>query len=156
MEMIPKVLQAVAGQNFQVYLYFHDGTVRLLDASPLVHKGGVFAQGVAAAGEELVKLVHNHQNPGHLLPQGPVLLNLVHVVFLEEVGPYLLLPLQGGQDVAAELPLALDGHHLEGRQDEVGVNLKLGYNGDLTSKQAGSVGGQMVKKIIKSYEESMK
>ena len=30
---------------------------------------------------------------------------------------------------------------------EVGVNLKQGYNGDLTSKQAGSVGGQMVKKI---------
>ena len=30
---------------------------------------------------------------------------------------------------------------------EVGVNLKNGYNGDLTSKQAGSVGGQMVKKI---------
>ena len=31
--------------------------------------------------------------------------------------------------------------------NEVGVNLKQGYNGDLTSKQAGSVGGQMVKKI---------
>ena len=30
---------------------------------------------------------------------------------------------------------------------EVGVNLKQGYNGDLTSRQAGSVGGQMVKKI---------
>ena len=30
---------------------------------------------------------------------------------------------------------------------EVGVNLKNGYNGDLTSKQAGSIGGQMVKKI---------
>ena len=39
---------------------------------------------------------------------------------------------------------------------EVGVNLKQGYNGDLTSKQAGSVGGQMVKKMIKSYEENMK
>ncbi|MCH5169692.1 MAG: alpha/beta-type small acid-soluble spore protein [Oscillospiraceae bacterium] len=39
---------------------------------------------------------------------------------------------------------------------EVGVNLKNGYNGDLTSKQAGSVGGQMVKKMIKSYEDSMK
>ena len=34
--------------------------------------------------------------------------------------------------------------------------LKQGYNGDLTSRQAGSVGGQMVKKMIKSYEESMK
>ena len=31
---------------------------------------------------------------------------------------------------------------------EVGVTLKQGYNGDLTSKQAGSVGGQMVKKIF--------
>lgn len=40
--------------------------------------------------------------------------------------------------------------------NEVGVNLKQGYNGDLTSRQAGSVGGQMVKKMIKSYEESMK
>lgn len=39
---------------------------------------------------------------------------------------------------------------------EVGVNLKNGYNGDLTSRQAGSIGGQMVKKMIKSYEESMK
>lgn len=39
---------------------------------------------------------------------------------------------------------------------EVGVNLKDGYNGDLTSKQAGSIGGQMVKKMIESYENSMK
>ena len=38
---------------------------------------------------------------------------------------------------------------------EVGVNLKQGYNGDLTSKQAGSIGGQMVKKMIQSYENSM-
>ena len=38
---------------------------------------------------------------------------------------------------------------------EVGVNLKQGYNGDLTSKQAGSVGGQMVKKMIESYEKSL-
>ena len=39
---------------------------------------------------------------------------------------------------------------------QVGVNLKQGYNGDLTSKQAGSIGGQMVKNMIKSYEEGMK
>ena len=39
---------------------------------------------------------------------------------------------------------------------EVGVNLKEGYNGELTSKQAGSVGGQMVKKMIESYENSIK
>lgn len=39
---------------------------------------------------------------------------------------------------------------------EVGVNLKEGYNGDLTSKQAGSIGGQMVKKMIEAYENSIK
>ena len=38
---------------------------------------------------------------------------------------------------------------------EVGVNLKDGYNGDLTSREAGSVGGQMVKKMIESYEKSL-
>ena len=40
--------------------------------------------------------------------------------------------------------------------NEVGVNLKNGYNGDLTSRQAGSIGGQMVKKMIESYENGMK
>ena len=39
---------------------------------------------------------------------------------------------------------------------EVGVSLKQGYNGDLTSKQAGSIGGQMVKKMIQQVESSMK
>jgi len=39
---------------------------------------------------------------------------------------------------------------------EVGVNLKQGYNGDLSTKEAGSVGGQMVKNMIKKYEDSMK
>ena len=38
---------------------------------------------------------------------------------------------------------------------EVGVNLKEGYNGDLTSREAGSVGGQMVKKMIESYEKNL-
>ena len=38
---------------------------------------------------------------------------------------------------------------------EVGVNLKNGYNGDLTSREAGSVGGQMVKKMIESYEKGL-
>ena len=40
--------------------------------------------------------------------------------------------------------------------NEVGVNLKQGYNGDLTAKQAGSIGGQMVKKLIESAENQMK
>lgn len=39
--------------------------------------------------------------------------------------------------------------------NEVGVNLKEGYNGDLTSRQAGSVGGQMVKRMIESYEQKV-
>ena len=38
---------------------------------------------------------------------------------------------------------------------EVGVSLKQGYNGDITARQAGSVGGQMVKKMVEAYEESM-
>ena len=38
---------------------------------------------------------------------------------------------------------------------EVGVNLKQGYNGDLTSREAGSVGGQVVKKMIQAYENGM-
>ena len=40
--------------------------------------------------------------------------------------------------------------------NEVGVNLKQGYNGNLTSKEAGSIGGQMVKKMVESYENSIK
>ena len=38
----------------------------------------------------------------------------------------------------------------------MGVNLKQGYNGDLTSREAGSVGGQMVKKMIEAYENGLK
>ncbi len=39
--------------------------------------------------------------------------------------------------------------------NEVGVQLKDGYNGELTSRQAGSIGGQMVKKMIKKYEQDL-
>ena len=39
---------------------------------------------------------------------------------------------------------------------EVGVTLNNGYNGELTSRQAGSIGGQMVKKMIEDYENKMK
>ena len=54
-----------------------------------------------------------------------------------------------------EARAALDKFKMEAA-NEVGVTLKQGYNGDLTSKQAGSIGGQMVKKMIESYENSMK
>ncbi|HIZ55979.1 MAG TPA: alpha/beta-type small acid-soluble spore protein [Firmicutes bacterium] len=50
---------------------------------------------------------------------------------------------------------AMDKFKMEAA-NEVGVNLKNGYNGDLTSRQAGSVGGQMVKKMIEAYENSLK
>ena len=49
---------------------------------------------------------------------------------------------------------AMDKFKMEAAS-EVGVNLKNGYNGDLTSREAGSVGGQMVKKMIESYEKSL-
>ena len=39
--------------------------------------------------------------------------------------------------------------------NEVGVTLNQGYNGDLTSRQAGSIGGQMVKKIVEKYENDL-
>ncbi len=57
--------------------------------------------------------------------------------------------------VVPEARQALDRFKMEAA-NEVGVNLKEGYNGDLTSKQAGSVGGQMVKKMIQSYENNLK
>ncbi len=50
---------------------------------------------------------------------------------------------------------ALDKFKMEAA-NEVGVNLKEGYNGDLTSRQAGSVGGQMVKKMVEKYENEIK
>ena len=49
---------------------------------------------------------------------------------------------------------AMDKFKMEA-DNEVGVNLKQGYNGDLTSKQAGSIGGQMVKKMIEDYENKI-
>ncbi len=60
-----------------------------------------------------------------------------------------------GKHVVPEAKDAMERFKMEAAS-EVGVNLKNGYNGDLTSKQAGSVGGQMVKKMIESYENSIK
>ena len=57
--------------------------------------------------------------------------------------------------VVPEAREALDKFKMEAA-NEVGVNLKQGYNGHLTSREAGSVGGQMVKKMIKEYEQNMK
>ena len=54
-----------------------------------------------------------------------------------------------------EAKAALDKFKMQAAS-EVGVNLKEGYNGDLTSKQAGSIGGQRVKKMVESYENNLK
>ena len=53
-----------------------------------------------------------------------------------------------------EAQSALDRFKME-VASEIGVNLKEGYNGDLTSAEAGSVGGNMVKKMIRKQEEQL-
>ena len=60
--------------------------------------------------------------------------------------------MSSSKNVVPEAKEALNRFKMEAA-NEVGVNLKQGYNGDLTSKQAGSIGGQMVKKMIKAYED---
>ena len=57
--------------------------------------------------------------------------------------------------VVPEAREALDKFKMEAAS-EVGVNLKQGYNGNLTSREAGSIGGQMVKKMIEEDERNMK
>lgn len=62
---------------------------------------------------------------------------------------------KNSRTVVPEAREALDKFKMEAAS-EVGVNLKDGYNGYLTSRQAGSVGGQMVKKMIEKYENDIK
>ena len=50
---------------------------------------------------------------------------------------------------------ALDQFKMEAA-NEVGVNLKQGYNGDLTARENGSVGGEMVRRLIEQAENNMK
>lgn len=58
------------------------------------------------------------------------------------------------QKLVPQARQALDNMKFE-IASQVGVNLKQGYNGDLTSRQAGSVGGQMVKRMIQQYESTI-
>lgn len=60
-----------------------------------------------------------------------------------------------GRLVVPEAKQAMDNLKNEVAKS-VGVNLKQGYNGDLTSRQAGSIGGEMVKRMIESYQNSNK
>ncbi len=62
---------------------------------------------------------------------------------------------RSNQALVPEARAALDKFKMEAAS-EVGVTLSQGYNGNLTTKQAGSIGGQMVKKMIQQYENSIK
>ncbi|MDD7446657.1 MAG: alpha/beta-type small acid-soluble spore protein [Clostridiales bacterium] len=64
---------------------------------------------------------------------------------------------QSGSGNRIEVPQAKDAlnnmkHEIAG---ELGINLKQGYNGDLTSRQAGYIGGYMVKRLIEQQEKAM-
>lgn len=59
------------------------------------------------------------------------------------------------KSLVPEARAALDKFKMEAAT-EVGVNLTPGYNGELTAKQAGSIGGQMVKKMVQAYENGLK
>ncbi|MBQ2721085.1 MAG: alpha/beta-type small acid-soluble spore protein [Clostridia bacterium] len=59
------------------------------------------------------------------------------------------------QKLVPEAKEALNRFKMEAA-NEVGVTLNQGYNGNLTSKQAGSIGGQMVKKMVEKYENEIK
>lgn len=57
--------------------------------------------------------------------------------------------------VVPEARAALDKFKME-VANEVGVTLKQGYNGDITARQAGSIGGNMVRKMVEAYENGIK
>ena len=59
-----------------------------------------------------------------------------------------------GKTLVPEAKEAMERFKMEAAS-EVGVNLSQGYNGALTARQAGSIGGQMVKKMIEKYEQDL-
>jgi hypothetical protein len=61
---------------------------------------------------------------------------------------------RGNRVLVPQAKAGLDRFKMEAAS-EVGVNLKEGYNGDLTSRENGSVGGQMVKKMVEAYERGL-
>ncbi|HHW24401.1 MAG TPA: alpha/beta-type small acid-soluble spore protein [Bacillota bacterium] len=61
----------------------------------------------------------------------------------------------GNRTLVPEAKAALEKFKMEAAS-EVGVPLNNGYNGDLTSRQAGSIGGQMVKKMVEKFENEIK
>lgn len=63
--------------------------------------------------------------------------------------------MSSNKNLVPEAKAALDQFKMEAAS-EVGVSLNNGYNGDLTARQAGSIGGQMVKKMVEKYENEIK
>lgn len=61
---------------------------------------------------------------------------------------------RNNRTMVPEAKQAMDKFKMEAAS-EVGVNLQQGYNGQLTSREAGSVGGQMVKNMIRAYEQNL-
>ena len=86
------------------------------------------------------------------------------MIVLEKAKVFSICNITGGEKTMAtnsnkklvpEAMSALDKFKYE-VASEVGVNLKDGYNGDLTSKEAGRIGGNMVRKMIQQAEQQMK
>ncbi len=67
----------------------------------------------------------------------------------------IIMANRSNKTVVPQARAALDKFKMEAA-NEVGVNLNNSYNGDITARQAGSVGGQMVKKMIEKYENDLK
>ncbi len=63
--------------------------------------------------------------------------------------------MNSNKKVVPEAKQAMDKFKME-VANEVGVNLKEGYNGNITAREAGSIGGMMVKKMVEAYENSIK
>ena len=62
---------------------------------------------------------------------------------------------RNSKKLVPEAKAALDQFKMEAAS-EGGVTLNQNYNGDITARQAGSVGGQMVKKMVEKYENDLK
>jgi len=62
---------------------------------------------------------------------------------------------RGNRVLVPQAKEGLDRFKMESAR-EVGVDLKEGYNGDLTAREAGSIGGNMVKKMVEAYESGLK
>lgn len=92
------------------------------------------------------KILKSHENTSSIYER------LVETIRLHQTKEVKQMAKNNNQILVPQARAALDQFKYEAAQ-EVGVNLKQGYNGDLTSRQAGSIGGQMVKKMIYDYEQ---